>query len=166
MFIDPKIYDILRDNLLCILRRTLATFYDAETMPFKAGSLFTSTSRITAMTATRPVAQIHVPRCLHTNWKGAGTEDHGVNRVKKGDTGDPETEGIAAGQREKAEADKDKERGKRDQTKSQATSEKPQPKSKETAEKEFPEAPRPIIGMTDERGKVSRISCCQSRWLN
>lgn len=78
-----------------------------------------------------------------------------MTRAQKGDKTDPETENIAGGQKEKAKAEA--EGGETDQPMSQATSERPQSKSKEAAEKEFPKAPRPIIGMNDERGRVSRV---------
>ncbi|KAL1960456.1 hypothetical protein VTO42DRAFT_7755 [Malbranchea cinnamomea] len=111
--------------------------------------------------ATRPTLNTLVPRCLYVdwrsddkNWKGTEKEDHGVNRAKKGDTTDPLTEGIEAGQKEKAETESESaEQGK---VKSQATSQKDY--SKKTREEEFPEAPRPIIGMNEERGRVSCVS--------
>ncbi|KAF3490763.1 uncharacterized protein GIQ15_00280 [Arthroderma uncinatum] len=42
-----------------------------------------------------------------------------------------------------------------DKSKSQATTEKDQKGSTRKAEEEFPKAPKPVIGMTDERGEVS-----------
>jgi hypothetical protein len=41
-----------------------------------------------------------------------------------------------------------------DEAKSQATTEKPRRRTKEDTKSEFPEAPKPVIGMEDERGRV------------
>lgn len=126
-------------------------------MSFRTSSLLFTASRptIRVTTATRPAIQTLVPRCQYAEWRGTRTEDHGVTRAQKGDKTDPETANIAGGQKEKARSESGENEA--DEPMSQATSERPQSKSKETAEKEFPKAPRPIIGMTDERGRVSCV---------
>lgn len=73
-----------------------------------------------------------------------------MNRVKKGDTTDPQTEATRSGLKEKEE-----KKGLHDLSKSQSTTERDQQKSTCKTEEEFPKAPKPVIGMTDERGEVS-----------
>ncbi|KAK2855679.1 hypothetical protein FQN49_004950 [Arthroderma sp. PD_2] len=85
-----------------------------------------------------------------SSWKGAGTEDQNTNRVKRGDVTDPQTEATKSGQKEKQEGNRVN-----DKSKSQATTERDQKDSTRKTEEEFPKAPKPVIGMTDERGEVS-----------
>ncbi|WEW56813.1 hypothetical protein PRK78_002268 [Emydomyces testavorans] len=98
-----------------------------------------------------PKATTATPAARYGDWRGTRSEDHSVNRSKKGDHTDPETEGTRAGQKEKEEGN-----GVADKTKSQATTERDQNRSTEKTEEEFPKAPRPIIGLTDERGEKGR----------
>lgn len=96
-----------------------------------------------------------IPRCLYTDWRGTQSEDHGLDRIKRGDTTDPQSDAMKSGQEERARASQNMDK---DKAKSQATKERDQSHSKQQTEEEYPEAPRPIIGMNDERGRVSR-SC-------
>ncbi|EFQ97123.1 hypothetical protein MGYG_00166 [Nannizzia gypsea CBS 118893] len=90
------------------------------------------------------------PTAHLSSWRGTSTEDQSVNRVKKGDITDPQTEATRSGRKEKG-----KKSGLDDMSKSQSTTERDQQNSTSKAEKEFPKAPKPVIGMTDERGEVS-----------
>ncbi|EGE00686.1 hypothetical protein TESG_07982 [Trichophyton tonsurans CBS 112818] len=90
------------------------------------------------------------PTAHLSSWRGSGAEDQSVNRVKKGDITDPQTEATRSGRKEKEEKE-----GLHDLSKSQSTTERDQQKSTSKTEEEFPKAPKPVIGMTDERGEVS-----------
>lgn len=90
-----------------------------------------------------------IPAARLADWKGTDKRDHGVNRAKNGDATDPISSAVKSGLKEK-----NKGNGVKDKTKSQATTERDEQNSRENAEKEFPKAPRPIIGVQDERGKV------------
>jgi hypothetical protein len=108
-----------------------------------------------ARPSSRPTIAAHsplqasIPKCLYAEWKGTRKESHGQERIKRGDTTDPETKAMDIGEKERAESNKTP-----DETKSQATTEKPRRRTKEDTESEFPEAPKPAIGMEDERGRV------------
>jgi hypothetical protein len=86
-------------------------------------------------------------------WSGASGEDHAINRVKKRDVTDPEVKSTAEGQQERTENE-----GIANGTKSQATTERNLGGSDERTKEEHPAAPEPVIGMNDERGKVSQVS--------
>jgi hypothetical protein len=86
-------------------------------------------------------------------WSGASTEDHTINKAKKGDTTDPQAEAAAFGQQEREE-----NRGIADRTKSQATTERDLGRNNKRAKEDHPKAPEPIIGMNDEKGQVSLYS--------
>ena len=125
-----------------------------ETMSVRARSLVSARASNTAIKlrpSPRASLKPIILRSSYTDWRGTREEDHGLNRVQKGDTADPQTDAMKGGQEEREKAAQN--RG-NDNAKSQATKEKDQSRSKEKIEKEFPEAPRPIIGMNDERGRV------------
>jgi len=86
-------------------------------------------------------------------WSGASTEDHIINKVKKGDTTDPQAEAAVFGQQERKE-----NMGIADRTKSQATTERDLGRNNKRAKEDHPKAPEPIIGMNDEKGQVSLYS--------
>ncbi|QVM08008.1 hypothetical protein D8B26_002703 [Coccidioides posadasii str. Silveira] len=88
-----------------------------------------------------------LPLAWYSGWTGSRPEDHSVNRSDRGDQTDPQTKATRAAWKEKKEG-----HAATDRTKSQATTEVNQKRGK-TPEDEFPEAPRPIIGTTDERGR-------------
>lgn len=103
------------------------------------------------------------PAAPYGDWRGTRAEDNAVDRSKKGDTTDPQTQGANAGLKEKKEGN-----GANDQKTSQATTERDQRQTTKKSEKEFPKAPRPIIGLTDERGEVSALAkwdSVGSSWL-
>lgn len=83
-------------------------------------------------------------------WTGSTTEDHAINRVKRRDITDPQMESTLAGQEEREEVE-----GIADASKSHSTTERDLRRSSERAEKEHPHAPKPMIGVNDERGEVS-----------
>lgn len=104
----------------------------------------------TPLSSVSPInTTILAPAAPYSDWRGTRPEDAAVERAKKGDTTDPETEGAWKGMKEKAEGYGN------DKRKSQATTERDQHQVTKKLEKEHPKAPRPIIGMTDERGEVS-----------
>ncbi|KAM5434293.1 hypothetical protein MferCBS31731_006788 [Microsporum ferrugineum] len=90
------------------------------------------------------------PSARLNSWRGTGTEDESTNRLKKGDVTDPQTEATKSGRKEKGEKDRAD-----DKAESQAITERDQKGSTRKTEEEFPKAPKPVIGMTDERGEVS-----------
>ncbi|QSS50848.1 hypothetical protein I7I53_06013 [Histoplasma capsulatum var. duboisii H88] len=81
-------------------------------------------------------------------WTSSKGEGHNLDRSRRSDTTDPTTKGTAGGLKRKGETTKRK-----DNSKSNATEERNHEGSTKKAENEFPEAPRPIIGMSDERGQ-------------
>ncbi|PGH11537.1 hypothetical protein AJ79_04794 [Helicocarpus griseus UAMH5409] len=83
-------------------------------------------------------------------WTGSKEKEHSLDRSKRGDTTTPITEGTTGGIKEREEAEKGVPDNK---AKSQATTEQNHSDTKKKAQKEYPEAPKPVIGMTDERGK-------------
>ncbi|KAK2808776.1 hypothetical protein FQN50_004448 [Emmonsiellopsis sp. PD_5] len=84
-------------------------------------------------------------------WTGSTQKDHTVNKSKRGDTTEPQSAAATAGLKEnKATKSKNAEKWK-----SNATTEHDLGKGHAAADDEFPEAPRPIVGMEDERGRVS-----------
>lgn len=89
---------------------------------------------------------------IRNAWTGSKGKDHSLDRSKRGDTTDPMAKGSAAGLKEREETKNGK-----DKSKSNAMTERNNAGSTKKTEKEFPEAPKPIIGMSDERGKVSRF---------
>lgn len=88
-------------------------------------------------------------------WKGSSSEDHAVNRTKRKDTTDPETENSAKGQAEREEYD-----GIAEKSKSQATTQRDLGQHNKRAKEEHPAAPEPVIGMNDEKGRVSCFFRC------
>ncbi|PGH00974.1 hypothetical protein GX51_05523 [Blastomyces parvus] len=91
------------------------------------------------------------PPGMRYAWTGSTGKDHSLDQSKRGDTTNPITKGSAGGLKEK-----EKTTNGTDTSKSNATTERNQQSSVKNAEKEFPEAPRPIIGMSDERGKKGK----------
>ncbi|ODH27131.1 hypothetical protein ACO22_04296 [Paracoccidioides brasiliensis] len=82
-------------------------------------------------------------------WTGSTGKVNSLEQSKRGDTTNPMTRGSTSGLKEKEE---EAQNGS-DKSKSQAITEQNHENSTKKT-KEFPEAPDPIIGMTDERGKV------------
>lgn len=82
-------------------------------------------------------------------WKGSHTEEHSISRAKRGDAKDPSASAAASGIEEK-----NVNEGIADNTKSQATTQRGGRQQETRAKKEHPAAPKPIIGMNDERGGV------------
>lgn len=119
-----------------------------------SSSLPVITSRATTRLRPAPRGWFcpNFPTAHLSSWRGTGTEDQSVNRVKKGDITDPQTEATRSGRKEKEEKN-----DLNDMSKSQSTTERDQHNSTSKTEKEFPKAPKPVIGMTDERGEVSTI---------
>ncbi|KLJ13396.1 hypothetical protein EMPG_11647 [Blastomyces silverae] len=97
----------------------------------------------------RPPPMIVLSPGIRYAWTGSTGKDHSLDQSKRGNTTDPITKGSAGGLKEKEEAATEGT----DNSKSNATTERNHGGSTKNAEKEFPEAPRPIIGMADERGK-------------
>lgn len=87
---------------------------------------------------------------IFEDWKGSSAEDHTRKRSKKGDTGDVHSEAAASGLRERKT-----NQGLADETKSQGMTERGGTKYGRKAKEEHPKAPEPVIGMNDERSKVS-----------
>ncbi|KAB8073184.1 hypothetical protein BDV29DRAFT_157871 [Aspergillus leporis] len=85
---------------------------------------------------------------LTQDWKGTSTDDHAVDRRKRGDKTDPTVEGADAGMKDREEAD-----GIAKGNKPQAATEREGVKHQKKAKKEHPKAPEPIIGMNDERAQ-------------
>lgn len=83
----------------------------------------------------------------------SSTKDHAVDRAKRGDTTDPTTDAAAAGMKEREEKE-----GQADRSKSQATTQRQGSQEADKAKKEHPNAPSPIIGMNDERGRVGFLT--------
>ncbi|KGM92010.1 uncharacterized protein PADG_11797 [Paracoccidioides brasiliensis Pb18] len=83
-------------------------------------------------------------------WTGSTGKVNSLEQSKRGDTTNPMTRGSTSGLKEKEE---EAQNGS-DKSKSQAITEQNHENSTKKTKKEFPEAPDPIIGMTDERGKV------------
>jgi hypothetical protein len=87
---------------------------------------------------------------LKKDWKGSSADEHTVNRSKKGDTADIPADASITGMSERRVNE-----GVADDTKSQGMTERGGSKHGEKAKQEHPKAPEPIIGMNDERAKVS-----------
>jgi hypothetical protein len=85
---------------------------------------------------------------ISKEWKG--TEKHTTERSKNGDTADIHASSSASGMKER-----ETHGGVADATRSQATTETGGTKHGKKAKQEHPNAPEPIIGMNDERSKVS-----------
>jgi hypothetical protein len=95
--------------------------------------------------------RVRLNSSLGQKWEGSSTADHAVERSKdKRDITDPQTESSASGLKEKKES-----WGVSDESKQGAVTERDGLKQEREAEKEFPKAPKPIIGMNDERAEVS-----------
>ncbi|OJD15909.1 hypothetical protein AJ78_03889 [Emergomyces pasteurianus Ep9510] len=90
---------------------------------------------------------------IRYSWTGSKGKDHSLEKSKRGDTTDPITKGSSGGLKEKEETRKGEDR-----SKSNAIAERNHEGSAKKTEEEFPEAPKPIIGMSDERGKVGSAS--------
>ncbi|OJD27049.1 hypothetical protein ACJ73_01555 [Blastomyces percursus] len=99
----------------------------------------------------RPPPMLALSPGIRYTWTGSTGKDHSLGQSKRGNTTDPITKGSAGGLKEKEEATKGT-----GNSKSNATTERNNEGSTKNAEKEFPEAPRPIIGMADERGKKGK----------
>jgi hypothetical protein len=127
--------------------------------------LISSTSIVHKMSVSRLPRRLNLPfQCamqvsvLHQSsvrnysitkdWKGSG--EHTTERSKKGDTADIHASSSASGLKERQTHE-----GVADATKSQGTTETGGAKHGKKAKKEHPKAPEPIIGMNDERAKVS-----------
>ncbi|KAJ6181025.1 hypothetical protein N7519_011486 [Penicillium mononematosum] len=87
---------------------------------------------------------------IFEDWKGSSAEEHVRKRSKKGDTEDVHSEAAASGLRERRT-----NQGLADETKSQGMTERGGTKYGKKAKEEHPKAPEPVIGMNDERAKVS-----------
>lgn len=103
-------------------------------------------------------------------WSGRPTSDHVIHR-KDNDPLDIQAQASKAAHAERAERENEGKSkghgnggtGQGDKTGSQATSQSDHYNANKRAQEEFPEAPGPVIGMNDERGKVSfssSSSCC------
>ncbi|CAG8908159.1 unnamed protein product [Penicillium egyptiacum] len=87
---------------------------------------------------------------IFEDWKGSSAEDHTSRRSKKGDTEDVHSEAAASGFKERRT-----NQGLADETKSRGMTERGGIKYGKKAKEEHPKAPEPVIGMNDERSKVS-----------
>jgi hypothetical protein len=87
---------------------------------------------------------------IFEDWKGSSAEEHIRKRSEKGDTDDVHSEAAASGLRERRA-----NQGLADETKSQGMTERGGTKYGKKAKEEHPKAPEPVIGMNDERPKVS-----------
>ena len=87
---------------------------------------------------------------IFEDWKGSSAEDHVRKRSKKGDTDDVHSEAAASGMNERKNY-----QGIADDSKSQGMTERGGTKLGRKAKEEHPNAPEPVIGMNDERQKVS-----------
>ncbi|KAJ5188257.1 hypothetical protein N7491_004581 [Penicillium cf. griseofulvum] len=87
---------------------------------------------------------------IFEDWKGSSAEEHTRKRAKKGDVEDVHSEAAATGLRERKTS-----QGLADDTKSQGITERGGTKYGKKAKEEYPKAPEPVIGMNDERPKVS-----------
>lgn len=89
------------------------------------------------------------------------SNEHAVNRTQDNDTTDPETKASSDGMTDRRESE-----GIADPTKSQATTERGGLSAERKAKEEHPKAPRPVIGVNDERAQVSvpsrLVSCLGS----
>ncbi|MCJ1374443.1 hypothetical protein MMC20_005675 [Loxospora ochrophaea] len=79
---------------------------------------------------------------VHSEWEGRQPEEHVTNRE---DELDIQSGASKSGKRDRAV----------DSGHSQATTEKDHGSQNERAAKDHPEAPKPVIGMNDERGQTS-----------
>lgn len=131
--------------LFDLLHRKINIMSRALQKPTQQVSLFAY--RLQRPSWSAPLSRL---RKYSTDWKGSRNTDHAVNRINKGDTTDPTTEQAKSGQEAKKEGN-----GVKDKSKSQATTQRDPTQSKKRTEEEHPEAPKPVIGMADERGKVS-----------
>lgn len=77
-------------------------------------------------------------------------EEHSIKRAERGEREDPASAAVASGIEERRVNE-----GIADDSKSGATTERGGSKHAAKAKKEHPAAPEPIIGMNDERAKVS-----------
>lgn len=84
-------------------------------------------------------------------------EEHAIKRAERGEKEDPAAAAVASGIEERR-----RNEGIADDTKSGATTERGGSKHAAKAKKEHPAAPEPIIGMNDERAKVSFLLLCPS----
>lgn len=89
---------------------------------------------------------------IFEDWKGSSAENHTRKRSEKGDTEDIHSEAAASGLKERKT-----NQGLADETKSHGMTERGGTKYGREAKKEYPKAPEPVIGMNDERPKVSSI---------
>lgn len=87
---------------------------------------------------------------IFEDWKGSSAEDHTRKRSKRGDTEDIHSKEAASGLKER-----ETNQGLADDTKSQGMTERGGTKYSKKAKEEHPKAPEPVIGMNDERSKVS-----------
>ncbi|KAJ5382393.1 hypothetical protein N7517_000304 [Penicillium concentricum] len=87
---------------------------------------------------------------IFEDWKGSSAEEHTRKRAQKGDAEDVHSEAAATGLRERKT-----NQGLADETKSHGTTERGGTKYGKKAREEYPKAPEPVIGMNDERPKVS-----------
>ncbi|BDD64307.1 hypothetical protein MPDQ_006321 [Monascus purpureus] len=85
---------------------------------------------------------------IFNKWTGSSDNDHSIHRAQRRDETDPEVKGTAEGIRERAQS-----WGIRDRTKSQAVTEREGSTFAKKAKKEHPEAPEPLVGVNDERGR-------------
>ncbi|PYH46405.1 uncharacterized protein BP01DRAFT_355436 [Aspergillus saccharolyticus JOP 1030-1] len=123
-------------------------------------SMFTKSTRIATARLPSRLARQHLQQAafrtstttaqirLNSSWEGTKAEDHAVNRTKKGDTTDVETDASRRGQE-----DREASHGLPDSSKQGAATERGGLKHERKAKKEHPRAPEPIIGMNDERGQ-------------
>ncbi|RAL13204.1 uncharacterized protein BO97DRAFT_442637 [Aspergillus homomorphus CBS 101889] len=99
--------------------------------------------------ALRAITPVSVQsRRLNSSWVGTNQDDHAVNRQKKRDTTDPETDASSAGLK-----DREEKHGLPDSSKPQGATERGGLKHERKAKSEHPKAPEPILGMNDERGQ-------------
>lgn len=100
-------------------------------------------SALTASTLTRRLSGS--PPRAHKEAKAKGIGSTGKDHATRGATHNPEVDATKAGMaaRERAQLLDD------------ATSERDTHRAKEKGERDYPEAPRPVLGLNDERASVS-----------
>ena len=111
--------------------RHLLVLHSALLPPFRAPVRFRSSS-------------------IFKTWTGHSPGDDSVSRARNNDANDPSSKGAANGLREREESF-----GIQDSSRSQAVTEREGLTFSENAKKEHPKAPDPVIGLNDERGRVS-----------
>lgn len=89
---------------------------------------------------------------LYREWTGSSGNDHTIDRATRRDATDPEIESAV-----KSMDDRRRNFGKENSSMSQAVTEREGAKFARKAKKDYPEAPEPLIGENDEKGRVSLL---------